>query len=250
MMRSELGTMAARIAGAGAGVAIACAAGALAAGLGYRFGLWHYRTGFTVLRWAVYIALGAGVIAAVGAVIAMAARRRIAAAAGLVGLLVALAVAATPWNLQRAVAHVPHIHDITTDTENPPQFVALRALREHSPNGADYGGARIASQQKSAYPDIQPVLLDMPPAAAFARALEAARRMGWEIVSAEPAAGRIEATATTFWFRFKDDVIVRVRPNGPGSRLDIRSVSRVGRSDLGTNAKRIRAYFQKLLDRG
>ena len=138
---------------------------------------------------------------------------------------------------------LPRIHDITTDTDNPPQFVALRAVREKSPNGPEYGGEKIARQQKAGYPDIQPFMLGEPPARAFERALAAARSMGWDIAAASPEDGRIEATATTRWFRFKDDVVIRVTPAATGSRIDVRSKSRLGRSDLGTNAKRIRAYF-------
>jgi uncharacterized protein (DUF1499 family) len=70
--------------------------------------------------------------------------------------------------------------------------------------------------------------------------------MGWEIIAAVPTDGRIEATATTRWFRFKDDVVIRVTPQPAGSRIDVRSTSRLGRSDLGTNAKRVRAYFAAL----
>ncbi|HUP94349.1 MAG TPA: DUF1499 domain-containing protein [Burkholderiales bacterium] len=138
------------------------------------------------------------------------------------------------------------IHDITTDTDNPPQFVALRAAREKSPNGPEYGGEKIAQQQKAGYPDIQPLVLNESPARTFERALAAARSMGWDIAAASPEEGRIEATATTRWFRFKDDVVIRVTPAATGTRIDMRSKSRIGRSDLGTNAKRIRAYFAAL----
>jgi uncharacterized protein (DUF1499 family) len=86
----------------------------------------------------------------------------------------------------------------------------------------------------------------VPPDVAFDKALAAAREMGWDIVDAKPAEGRIEATDTTFWFGFKDDVVIRISPTSEGSRIDVRSVSRVGRSDIGTNAKRIRAYLEKL----
>jgi uncharacterized protein (DUF1499 family) len=81
---------------------------------------------------------------------------------------------------------------------------------------------------------------------AFRRAADAARAMGWEMVAADSAAGRVEATATTRWFGFKDDVVVRVRPDGAGSRIDVRSVSRVGGSDVGANAARIRAYLARV----
>ena len=122
----------------------------------------------------------------------------------------------------------------------------MLATRQKAPNGAEYAGEKIAKEQRSAYPDIRPVLVDAPPARAFERALAAARAMGWEIVDASPADGRIEATATTRWFRFKDDIVVRVAPDAARTRIDIRSMSRIGRSDLGTNAKRIRAYVEKL----
>jgi len=138
---------------------------------------------------------------------------------------------------------VPRIHDITTDTEHPPQFVALRPVREQSPNGAAYGGREVAAAQKQGYPDVIPLLLPVPPDRAFAKCEAAARALGWEIVAAAPAEGRLEATATTRWFAFKDDIVVRVAPALDGSRVDIRSVSRVGQSDLGANAARIRAFL-------
>lgn len=240
---SSLRSAGALLAWTGFAAVAACAAAAAASGIGYRLDLWHYRTGFAILRWSVYIGLGAGTIALAGAVAAIAARSRKHAALGMAGALLALAIAVPPWNLQRIATHVPRIHDITTDTDNPPQFLALREVREQSPNGANYRGEQIAALQKAAYPDIKPALLALPPAATFERALAAARRMGWDIAAAEPAEGRIEATATTRWFRFKDDVVIRITPDGAGSRLDIRSMSRLGRSDLGANAKRIRAFF-------
>jgi uncharacterized protein (DUF1499 family) len=92
--------------------------------------------------------------------------------------------------------------------------------------------------------------LKLPPNQAFDRALERAREMGWEIVDANPAHGRIEATATTFWFGFKDDVVVRVSADEAGSLIDVRSLSRVGRSDVGANARRIRCYLDGLSEAG
>jgi uncharacterized protein (DUF1499 family) len=109
-----------------------------------------------------------------------------------------------------------------------------------------YGGEKIALQQRGAYPDLQPMILKVAPPEAFDRALAAVREMGWELVAADAAAGRIEATDTTFWFGFKDDVVIRVRPADGGSRVDVRSLSRVGGGDAGTNAKRIRAYLDAL----
>jgi uncharacterized protein (DUF1499 family) len=88
--------------------------------------------------------------------------------------------------------------------------------------------------------------LNVSPVLAFDRALGAARAMGWRIVDANPGQGRIEATDTTFWFGFQDDVVIRVAPTETGSRVDVRSLSRAGRSDVGTNAKRVRAFLARL----
>ena len=141
---------------------------------------------------------------------------------------------------------MPAINDITTDTANPPVFVAMVALRAGAPVPVTYPGEATATAQHQAYPDIRPIELAAPPAEAFARALDAAKRMGWEIVVADAGAGRIEGTATTPWFGFRDDVVVRVTPTATGSRIDVRSVSRVGKSDLGTNAARVRRYAAML----
>ena len=98
----------------------------------------------------------------------------------------------------------------------------------------------------AAYPDVQPATLVAPADAAFKRALNAARDLGWQIVAAVPNEGRIEATDTTNWFGFEDDIVVRVTPTDGGSRVDVRSVSRVGKGDLGKNAARVRAYLRRL----
>lgn len=143
---------------------------------------------------------------------------------------------------------LPLIHDITTDTLNPPQFVAVEGLRQaaKAPNSTDYDPS-VGQKQRAAYPDLETRILAMPPDQAFDRALDAARAMGWEIVAAEKNEGRIEAYDTTFWAGYVDDVVIRLRPADDGrTALDIRSVSRMGLSDLGKNAARIRAYLGKL----
>jgi uncharacterized protein (DUF1499 family) len=106
----------------------------------------------------------------------------------------------------------------------------------------------VAAEQKKGYPDIIPLLLPDPPERAFARIEAAARGMGWHIVAAVPAEGRLEATATTPVLRFKDDIVVRAVPALKGSCVDIRSVSRIGRGDMGANAKRVRAFLAALAE--
>ena len=161
-------------------------------------------------------------------------------------LVVGLAVAWFPWQWVQSARSVPPINDITTDTENPPAFVALVAARTGLSVPTAYPGTATAEQQRRGYPDLKPLDLPLPPADAFARALATAKDMGWEIAAADAPAGRIEATATTPWFGFRDDVVIRVTPAPAGSRIDVRSVSRIGKSDLGTNAKRIRTFLDRL----
>jgi hypothetical protein len=163
-------------------------------------------------------------------------------------LAIAISAAAfgPPLYMRWKAKQVPPIHDVTTDTEHPPQFVALMPERRKAPNGFEYGGAEIAAQQTKAYPDSVSMLLPIQPADALQHSLDAARALGWRIVATDGIEGRIEATATSIWFGFEDDIVVRVQPAGQGSRVDVRSASRVGRSDVGANAKRIREFLSRL----
>jgi uncharacterized protein (DUF1499 family) len=135
------------------------------------------------------------------------------------------------------------IHDVSTDAEDPPQFIALRETRLACRNGAHYSGG------KHRHPGIEPQIFTQPRAQLFQAALATANTMQWHIAAAIEAEGRIEATATTRFMRFKDDVVIRLRPHESGTRLDIRSASRVGSSDFGANAKRIRTFLLELNNR-
>jgi len=156
-------------------------------------------------------------------------------------------VAYVPWHYDQIRQAVPSIHDITTDTDSPPAFVAVVALRQgEGVNPVAYEGAKIAEQQRRAYPDIVPLTLGLAPDAAFRRALDTAEQMGWTIIASDKATGRIEASQRSRWMGFTDDIVVRVTPASAGSRIDLRSSSRYGRSDFGVNAARIRAYLTAL----
>lgn len=218
----------------------------LVAGPGTRLDWWTFSTGFRVLSWAAFVGLAAAVLAVVMLAWPRARRGRRRLSALLLALAVGLGVAFVPWAAMRQAKGVPPIHDISTDTRRPPQFVAILPLRADAPNPAVYGGTQVARAQHAAYPDVRTLQLPVAPAEAFDRALASARSMGWKIVAADPAKGRIEATDTTFWFGFKDDVVVRIEAAGGGSQVDVRSVSRVGKSDVGKNAQRIRAYLAQL----
>jgi uncharacterized protein (DUF1499 family) len=212
----------------------------LLTGPGYRIGIWPLLTAFGLMRWAAYIALAAIVLAGVALW-----RARGRSASGALALLVAVVVAGIPLRWQRVAASVPPIHDITTDTANPPVFEAILPLRTDARNALDYS-PEVARQQREAYPDLKPLILEMPVAQAFDRAVRAAREAGWEIVNASAETWRIEATDTTRFFGFKDDIVVRLTAIGNRTVVDVRSVSRVGRSDMGTNARRIRDYLAAL----
>lgn len=211
------------------------------AGPGTRFGLWHYSTGFLLMRGALFLGLAAALLALVLLVIP---RTRAGSAATLIiALLISLGTAWVPLNGYRTVKSLPFIHDISTDTTNPPKFVAVLPLRAEASNPAEYPGEEVAKQQREGYPDIQTLAVEDTPAEALRKARKTLEDMGLEIVAVEPEEGRIEATATTFWFGFKDDVVIRIVADGGGSRLDVRSKSRVGRSDVGANAARIRRFL-------
>jgi len=225
-------------------IAVVAALMLLVAGPGTRLGLWGFPTGFLLMRWALFAGLGAAGLALILFVIP---KTRAGSATLLaIALLVGLGTAWVPWNGYQTATSLPFIHDVTTDTVDPPLFVAVLPIRADAPNPPEYLGEEVAKLQREGYPDIETLVLDTPPGETFDKALEAAEDMGLEIVAAEPTEGRIEATATTFWFGFKDDVVVRITADGAGSRLDIRSKSRIGGSDVGANAARIRRYISEI----
>ena len=199
-----------------------------------------------LLRWGVYIAIGAAVILLLGAIVARPGTEKKGFALAVLGLVIAAPIIIIPVLWLQNARSVPPIHDITTDINNPPQFSAIIPLREDAPNSVEYGGPAVAKQQKLAYPDIEPLLLNVNPDLAFSAALATAQQSGWDIVAKDVNGKHIEATDTTFWFGFKDDIVIRITPNNGGSRVDMRSVSRVGKSDVGTNADRIRIFLEKL----
>ncbi|MBT6891747.1 MAG: DUF1499 domain-containing protein [Gammaproteobacteria bacterium] len=150
-----------------------------------------------------------------------------------------------------AAGNVPPIHDITTDTANPPAFVAILPLRENAPNGYEYGvseawpAEKLGATTMEAYPGLKPIESDLSAADAVDRTEATLQGMGLEIVAVDKEAGLVEATATTFWFGFKDDMVVRIVANGEGSKIDLRSMSRVGQSDVGANAARISDFVER-----
>jgi uncharacterized protein (DUF1499 family) len=212
----------------------------------YRAGLIGLGAAFSSVFFGYWMGLLAALFGVVALLLALFTQPRRYLVRALIAIVLGVIAFVPPMLFKHKAGSVPAIHDITTDTANPPPFQALLAQRADAPNSAVYGGTEVAAKQHAAYPDIQPLQFDAPPATVFKAALDTARSMGWAIAAQVPDEGRIEATATTFWFGFKDDVVIRLRPEAGGTRVDVRSESRVGGSDVGANAARIRAYSRKL----
>jgi len=238
------------------------------AGLGTRFGLWEYGFGLSTMTFSwgpnlLFAAVGLGGLALVLAIIYRFAfgPANAPGAGGYVAAVAALAVGgAGLWyadSVRTTARTLPPIHDITTDTANPPQFSTAMVERREDDgarNSVDYASKidprserPLHEVQAEAYPEVQPIMTSAEPALAYRAALGAAREMGWRVTTASEDALMFEGTATTFWYGFKDDVVVRVTAlEEGGSRIDARSVSRVGVSDLGANAARLQAFSDRV----
>ena len=232
---------------------------ALVAAYGSGAEWWHFRHGLRSLRYCFFVAAAGGVLA----LVAIFARRRGGGRFGLVNLL-ALAVAAAfcfyLYNLYRTARSVPPIHDVTTNLEDYPRFYRLRVRDDNLANVPTNGRPELErlsprerwmALHREAYSDLQTLRVPWPVAETVGRAEQLARARGWDVVTVDTSQGIVEAVATSRFFRFKDNVIVRVRPlsEGGGSMVDMRSISRVGVSDVGANARRIRDFLADLRSR-
>lgn len=242
----------------------------MVAALGVKFGLWPWQVG--LLKMIVQLGLpliGITLILGLVALVASLVRKpRTGLKMALVGLLVPVLALGFLVSVQRKSAGIPPIHDVATNIVDPPVFSAavmsarqavqanpvealttpMGSLKAYSgPAFAGIAGKTLGQVGHDAYPAVRPLTLAAAPAKAAAAAEAEARAQGWMVVGADPAAGIVEATAETFWFGFKDDVAVRIRPSATGgSVVDVRSTSRVGLSDIGANAKRIEAFLAGL----
>ena len=232
-------------------------AAALIAAAGSGAGAWPFRIGFTILRYAFYAAIAGGLLAILAFVLARRSRVQ-TGRMNLVAFLIAAVFVAYLMSHIATARSVPAIHDATTDLADPPQFETLKVRADNLENVPDDGRPALAALDpegrwkalhREAYGDLSSLRLPLSVAEATRRAEALARARGWEVARVDKRAGIVEATATTFFFRFKDDVALRVRPDRdrPGASIvDMRSISRVGGSDIGVNAKRIRAFLADL----
>ncbi len=230
---------------------------ALIAAVGSGQGAWHYRAGFTALRYAFYAAIAGGVLALIGLALSRRSGVPGLAARNLIALVVALAFIIYLGLHIRTAKSVPAIHDISTDLTDVPQFRALRVREDNLEKIPDLDRPELIAMEpeerwkalhREGYKDFGPVRVPWTVRETVSKAQALAERSGWEIAHVDPGRGTLEATDTTFFFRFKDDVIVRARkdPKGEGTIVDMRSISRVGGSDVGVNAARIREYLKDL----
>lgn len=228
---------------------IAAIAAALTIGLmmfGARFGLWEPIVGFRLIRTYMNpIAYGVICLGVAGLIYQLVTRNRSGAVKAGIGSLIGVGLLSPMiYGQIQPTVRLPPIHDIVTDTSNPPVFMVLNDSRAGAKNTLIYGGADVATLQNNAYPDIAPIQSTKSAPDAFSEALHVGKTMGWEIVAQDSNDLRFEASARTPIYRFVDDVVVVVTAAGSGSRIDIRSVSRIGRGDRGVNAARIREFIK------
>ncbi len=245
---TRLVTWAALLLGVGAVLA------ALVAAIGSATEVWGFRAGLTSLRYIFFAAVAGAVLGLVGLV--MARRRAKLLLANLVALVVALGFVLYLGSLVRTARSVPAIHDVATNLDDLPQFTRLKVRADNFENIPDEGKPELKALppeerwkalHRAHYGDLSTVRLAAPPAETVRRAAALARERGWDVAAVDEAAGTVEATETSRFFRFKDDVVLRVRPApGGGSLVDMRSISRVGGSDVGMNAKRVRRFLADL----
>lgn len=210
---------------------------------GTRFGAWDYETGLQFAFTAAFVAAAVLFVGAAVLVFALRtgrARQAFPIGAGLAASVLVLGVLG--WQYHLAVSR-PYIHDISTDREDPPTFAQVE-LRGEDANPLDYN-RNIAHLQAVHYPHLNTIRSSLDQAESFARAAMVAEDLGWRVVYEARDGSGLQATATTFWFGFTDDVAIRILAHEDGSLVDLRSVSRVGVNDLGTNAARIERFIER-----
>ncbi|MBH0062236.1 DUF1499 domain-containing protein [Pseudoalteromonas sp. NZS71] len=209
----------------------------------YKFGIVELGVAFAGFKYGVY-AGGAALVLLIVQALFM--RKTLTLSSGVIALVFSVVAIAMPLNMMNKAEGVPAIHDISTDLVNPPKFVAIAPLRANASNPVEYAGEETAVQQRKAYPELVTLSFAQSKADLMTASEQAVKNLGFAVVSANTATGIVEATDTTTWFGFKDDVVIRIKDEGSQRFVDIRSKSRVGRSDLGKNAERIHSIINEL----
>lgn len=229
---------------------------ALVAAIGSGQGMWHFRTGFALLEYMFFAAIAGAVFALIALVLAGRSGMHALVWLNLVALIVALGYVFYLGSMVTTARSVAPIHDITTNLDDPPSFYRLRVRDDNFAYIPDLGRpalARLTPRERwraihaEEYGDLESVRVPWSKAETVSRIEALMRDRGWELVTVDPRAGIVEAVDTSLFFRFKDNVVARVREDqAGGSVVDMRSISRVGQSDVGTNARRIRSFLKDL----
>ncbi|MCH8567727.1 MAG: DUF1499 domain-containing protein [Balneolales bacterium] len=230
-----------------AGITVVIFLALVLSGYGYQWGIWSLSFAFAVLRISVYMLMVTGVIALLAFLASLKFfSKKSFMALSLVALMLSIATTsfALYWNYQGDSN--PFLHDITTDTVNPPEFNAVLPARQNAPNPPEYAGEEVASLQKEAFPDLITIYLDAPFSRVYDEALALIGSRGWKMAGADRENGTIEATEKLPWFGFRDDVVIRLRDADGRTVVDMRSKSRVGGTDLGVNARRVKDFLSDL----
>lgn len=238
----------------------------IVAALGSKLGVWDWRFGLGTLTREVgpKILFAGLVMSLISLILAFVMHPRKGFVIAIVGIVVPVAAFMNLQSVKTTVTSLPFIHDVTTDTQDVPNFGALimaERAKVEGVNTADYVGKMAPTRdadgnpgqklvsvlQTTAYPDIRSIVSGEPKDVVFGRAEAVAQQLGWKIKVSDLENGRIEATDTTFWYGFEDDVVIRLRNSeGGGTLIDVRSLSRIGGSDLGKNADRIKTFLEKM----
>ncbi|MBL6906065.1 MAG: DUF1499 domain-containing protein [Pseudomonadales bacterium] len=259
-MKSRRGLKAAGLASLIAGLGLGLLTLASAAGIW--LGLWDFRRGFSLLgaanqygQWVAWACTALAIATVLSGQLFSIKNAGKFIGFAAIGALLAWVAYLIPESFRPGEGvNYPPIHDISTNRVNPPEFVAVVPLRADALNTLVYGGSnnmtpkRLIELTDKAFPDLVTQRYSESEDAIFTKAVDAVSELGWELVAADASAGRIEATDTTFWFRFKDDIVIKITRQGPDTVVDARSVSRVGTGDVGANAIRLRKLFALLED--
>lgn len=212
--------------------------------LGHRFGLWGVDTGSALVFSGIVLATIVLVLGIATLVFARMRPRPVERTPALIGLAASVLVLGLMGAQYAKAVTMPLINDVATDRDDPPAFEHLAVSSVPGANLLQYTEEE-ARVQSEGYPDLAGIQVADSVGESFAKAIALARALGWEVVNEDAGAGLIEATDTTFWFGHTDDVAIRVREVGNETVVDLRSVSRVGLADLGTNAERIQTYLDR-----
>lgn len=229
-------------------LAVLLAGAALMVTAGVRWDVFHFRTGFALLRVCVYGGVVSGGLALTALWITLPFRSNTRGfTLSVMACLISGLIVGIPLSHWMKFNETPPIHDVSTDTRDLPRFQVIRHFRSSAANPLVTEDLERTALQQQFYPDLEPLTLGgLSKSECVLRSLQAARNLEWTIRSANWADGRIEATERTFWFGFKDDVVVRITEGEGGCTLDMRSVSRQGKSDGGKNARRIKRFFEEV----